>query len=139
MPLTHLLDTSVYSQRLRRAPHAEVEKRWRKLGDGALAVSAICEGELVFGLELKNSERMWSEYRLYLKDRLVFLPVDQNVVASYGRLKSHLWRTGQPCGELDLWIGATALSHRLILATLNARHFAGIPGLVVEDWSQVTA
>lgn len=135
MKLSHLLDTSVYSQRLRREPHAGVVRRWGELGDGALAVSAICEGELVFGLELKKSERMRSEYRLYLKGRLAFLPVDQNVVAAYGRLKSHLWQAGQPCGELDLWIGATALSHRLILATLNARHFTGMPGLVVEDWS----
>lgn len=135
MPLTHLLDTSVYSQRLRRKPHPRVHKRWAELGDQALAVSAICEGEVVFGLELKDSERLWSEYRLYLKNRLAFLPVDQNVVAAYGRLKSHLWRTGQPCGELDVWIGATALSHRLILATLNVRHFAGMPGLAVEDWS----
>lgn len=37
--------------------------------------------------------------------------------------------------NFDLLIAATALSHRLILATLNARHFDGIPGLHVEDWS----
>jgi predicted nucleic acid-binding protein len=135
MALTHLLDTSVYSQRLRREPHPAVVKRWRALGDDALAVSAICEGELVFGLELKESERMWLEYRECLKGRLAFLPVDRNVVEAYGRLKASLWRVGKPRGELDLWIGATALSHRLILATLNARHFAGMPGVAVEDWS----
>ena len=30
---------------------------------------------------------------------------------------------------------ATALAYRLVLATLNARHFDGIPGLQVQDWS----
>ncbi len=33
-------------------------------------------------------------------------------------------------------IAATALQYGLILATLNTRDFAGIPGLAVEDWNE---
>jgi predicted nucleic acid-binding protein len=62
MKLTHLLDTSVYSQRLRREPLESVVRRWSELGDDALAVSAIGEGELHFGLELKDSPRLRLEY-----------------------------------------------------------------------------
>lgn len=31
MPVTHLLDTSVYSQPIRKVPHPEVMKRWQAL------------------------------------------------------------------------------------------------------------
>jgi predicted nucleic acid-binding protein len=35
-----------------------------------------------------------------------------------------------------LLIAATAKAHSFILATLNPRHFIGIEGLAVEDWSR---
>jgi len=135
MKLTHLLYTSVYSQRLRREPLESVVRRWSELGDDALAVSAIGEGELHFGLELKDFPRLRLEYEKYLRHRLTFLPVDRAVVLAYGALKAALWKKGCPSGELDMWIGATALSRNLVLATLNVKHFAAMPGLVVEDWS----
>jgi len=34
----------------------------------------------------------------------------------------------------DRLIAAHALSHGLILVTHNAKHFADVPGLAVEDW-----
>ena len=34
MPVSHLLDTSVYCQPLRKKPHASVVARWELLGDG---------------------------------------------------------------------------------------------------------
>ena len=53
--LTHLLDTSVYCQRLKPAPLASVERRWRKLGDAPLCISSICEAELRCGLAKRNA------------------------------------------------------------------------------------
>lgn len=48
--ISHLLDTSVYSQRLRPRPLPSVVDRWRRLGDSSLAISCICEAELRYGL-----------------------------------------------------------------------------------------
>ncbi|MEZ5278048.1 MAG: type II toxin-antitoxin system VapC family toxin [Opitutaceae bacterium] len=134
--LTHLLDTSVYSQRLRPNPLESVVDRWRRLGDSALAVSGICEAELRYGLAKKDSNRLWSEYREFLENRLVLLPVDKAVADAFGEIKAVMEREGQPRPDFDLLIAATARAHRLILATLNARHFVGIPGLQVEDWAR---
>ena len=39
-----------------------------------------------------------------------------------------------PRFEPDLQIAAIALRHRLTVVTGNIRHFAGIPGLKVENW-----
>jgi len=133
--ITHLLDTSVYSQRLRPRPLASVIERWRKLGDARLAISGICQAEIVYGLAKKDSERLWVEYREYLENALVLLPVDGSVATRFGRLKAVMEGGGLAKADFDLMIAATALTRDLTLATLNLRHFDGIPGLVVEDWS----
>lgn len=132
--LTHLLDTSVYCQRLKPVPLAAVERRWRAAGDAALCISSICEAELRYGLAKRNSPRLWTEFRNYLENKLVLLPVDKPVADRYGELKAQMESRGTPRADVDLWIAATALTHRLILATCNARHFEGVDGLVVEDW-----
>lgn len=55
MALTHLLDTSVFCQPIKPAPLSSVQSRWTALGDEALAVSVVCEAELLYGLELRAS------------------------------------------------------------------------------------
>jgi tRNA(fMet)-specific endonuclease VapC len=135
MALTHLLDTSVYCQPLRRIPLPEVERRWRMLGDERLAISAICEAELLHGLEAKNSPRLWIAYRAILKGRLRLLTVDRRVAGAYGKLAARAQRQGRPRPPFDLLIAATAQAHGLTVATLNVAHFDGIEGLRVEDWN----
>lgn len=134
--ISHLLDTSVYSQRLRPKPLQSVVNRWRRLGDASLAISAICEAELRYGLARRKSERLWREYHEFVEDRLVLLPVDKRVSSIFGEIKAVTEACGKPKADFDLLIAATALAHKLILATLNPRHFEGIPGLQVEDWAR---
>lgn len=135
--ITHLLDTSVYSQRLRKVPVPAVVECWSALGNAALAISSICEAELLFDLEKKASPRLWTEYEHYLKNQLVVLPLDRPVLETYAKVKAEMQVAGWVIGEFDLLIGATALANKLTLATLNTKDFAKIPGLVIEDWSEV--
>ena len=134
MPLTHLLDTSVYSQPLRKAPLRSVQRRWAALGDGSLSTSVICEAEVLQGLEAKGSERLWRAYRSVLKGRVHVLPVDIRVAEHYARVQAASARIGRTRPAFDLLVAATALVHELTLATCNVRHFEGIDGLSVEDW-----
>jgi len=96
----------------------------------------ICEAELVFGLQKRNSPRLWTEYRYYLENKLIIIPVDKQVADSYGLLRSRMEKIRDPRADFDLLIAATALSHQLILATCNPRHFEGIEKLRVEDWTK---
>ena len=136
MPLTHLLDTSVYSQPIRRAPLRSVQRRWAALGDRSLSTSVICEAEVLQGLEAKGSERLWQAYRSVLKGRVHVLPVDIRVAELYARVQAASTRVGRTKPALDLLIAATALVHDLTLATCNVRHFDDVEGLTVEDWSR---
>lgn len=51
----------------------------------------------------------------------------------YGRTREALYRQGTLIPENDMWIAASALQHRLPLATRDA-HFDRVPGLTVEHW-----
>jgi predicted nucleic acid-binding protein len=135
--LSHLLDTSVYCQPIKPKPLAPVRERWTALGEDALAISAICEAEVLYGLELKRSARLEALYDGLLKERLRVLPVDSGVARHFASLKAWARRNGRSPSDFDLLIAATARGHGLTLATLNTRHFQGFPSLTVEDWSQV--
>ena len=136
MALSHLLDTSVYCQPIKPRPLESVRERWMALGDDVLAVSAICEAEVLYGLELKRSRRLNSLYDGLLKERLRVLSVDSGVAKHFASLKSWAKGNGRSLSDFDLLVAATARAHDLTLATVNLRHFQGLPHLTVEDWSQ---
>ncbi|MGE9295573.1 MAG: type II toxin-antitoxin system VapC family toxin [Puniceicoccales bacterium] len=136
MEATHLLDTSVYSQVLRPKPNQACIGRWENLGDQAICVSSICIGELEFGLELKDSEKLWARYRQILLGRFVVVDFDARVASVFARIKAQQQRIGKPVDDFDLSIAACAVTYDLTLVTLNARHFSLIDGLTWEDWSQ---
>ena len=101
-----------------------------------MSTSVICEAEVLQGLEAKGSDRLWRAYRSVLKGRMHVLPVDIRVAEHYARVQASCTRIGRTRPAFDLLIAATALVHGLTLATCNTRHFEGIEGLPVEDWSR---
>ncbi|RLB48131.1 MAG: type II toxin-antitoxin system VapC family toxin [Deltaproteobacteria bacterium] len=133
---THLLDTSVYSQVLKPRPLPSVVRRWQQLGDDRLAISSICEAELLYGLALRGSERLYASYERALKDRLRMFAVDRAVAVAFAASKAAQREKGRMVADLDLLIAATAKAHGLVVATTNAKHFNLLEGLAVEDWSQ---
>jgi predicted nucleic acid-binding protein len=133
---SYLLDTSVYSQPLKPRPLPSVERHWRKHGDEALAISVICEAELRFGIEIKQSARLWRDFATILEGRLACFEVDMAIAVAFAELKAQALRKGLGPSDFDLLIAATAKAYALTVATLNVRHFIGLDGVVVEDWSQ---
>ena len=133
---SHLLDTSVYCQPIKPKPLTSVEARWRELGDEALAISVICEAEVLYGLQLKQSAKLNSLYERLLRDRVRTLAVDATVAMTFSKIKAAGRKKGVLASDFDFLIAATAKAHGLILAPLNPRHFNRIEGLAVEDWSR---
>jgi predicted nucleic acid-binding protein len=135
---THLLDTSVYSQFLTPRPIQAALDRWYHHGDAALAVSAICEAEVLYGIALNppHAATLQQRYNDYLRRRLTVIPTDGEVAATFAKLKAACKVAGTLVPEMDLLIASTALTHNLTVATLNHRHFKLCPGLHLEDWSQ---
>jgi tRNA(fMet)-specific endonuclease VapC len=66
---------------------------------------------------------------------MTVLPYDEQIISSYANLTVEAVRLGHPLGQAihsnDAWIAATAMTHDVPLVSLNHRHFADLPGLVL--------
>jgi len=131
----YLLDTSVYSQPLRKQADLASLRRWAAVGDDACAVSAVSLAEVEWRLHKAAIPRWWMLYEQVLKPRLRHFPTDALVWTEFARMKAVQFALGRPVADFDLLIAATAVAHGLTLATHNVQHFRLIQGLVVEDWS----
>jgi len=99
-----------------------------------LAICVITVAELYFGAY--NSTRV--EQNLTRAERfmasLVVLSLDVAALKTFGELKSHLRKTGQPVADFDLLIASIALANQRILVTNNTRHYERIPNLQIQNW-----
>src|SRR5580658_1926459 len=112
MPVTHLLDTSVYSQPIKKQPIQSAMDRWQAVGDNAIVSSVICEAEVLFGIRnerRKNSStKIHETYARLLKGKCDLLPVDYAVAEAYAELRDDLQSRGKTVAHMDLLIAATA-------------------------------
>ena len=131
----YLFDTDVLSQ---LAKQQRPDTLMSKLGLTPLAsqfTSAVNAAEIYYGILRKEGlESLLRFYDDQVFPQLTILPFDRESALIYGRLKSELERSGRPRFDPNLQIDAIAIRHRLIVVTGNVRHFAGIPGLKVENW-----
>jgi predicted nucleic acid-binding protein len=133
---THLLDTSVCSQPLKKRPVMAALRRWQQLGDTRCTTTAVCTAEIEWGLHKLSSPRHWQIYHGVLQPGLVVICPDAEAWSRFALMKARQYQLGRPLADLDLLIAAVAVQRDLILATLNARHFALVEGLCWEDWSK---
>ena len=135
MSFAYLLDTSVLSQPLKDRPLRAVQRRWTPERSPRFCTSAICQAELLRGLEVRQSEKLWRRYRNYLAGEVIIVPFDEAAAGVYARLCAQLQAVGTRRDMADLLIAAAAMAADLTLATLNVRHFDGLEGLRIEDWT----
>lgn len=139
MTARYLLDTSVYSQPLRKTPVLAALERWKNAGDAACRVCAVSVAEVEFGLHLENRPDRWERYQALLEGRLEHAAVDGGVWREFAKRKARQQQLGRIIADLDLLIGACAVHHGLIVATLNSKDFRKFEGLAWEDWSASTS
>ncbi len=103
-----------------------------------VGISAISVAELYDGIpgahDPDQSERELTE----LVGQFDLLEVDVEIARLFGFERYRLRRRGEPIGDMDLLIAATAVRHDLTLLTNNRRHFDRIPDLAVESiWAWI--
>jgi len=65
-----LLDTSVYSQPLKKKPILTALKKWEELGDLDCVISSVCAAEVEWGLHYADKQSLWDRYHHLLEGRL---------------------------------------------------------------------
>jgi tRNA(fMet)-specific endonuclease VapC len=135
----YLLDTDHVSLYQRRHPH--VVTRVLATAPADLAVTTITLGEQVQGrlAMIRQAQAQVDAARGYLRLRetVAFyqaIPLVDYTPAAIAHFEA-LRRQGIRIGTQDLRIGAIALAEGFVLVTRNARDFAQVPGLMLEDWA----
>lgn len=132
----YLLDTNICVHYLKG--EFGIRERVRVVGLANCFLSEIAIAELLFGIA--NSAPAWRAKRRQevadLRDsftgrELLIGPS----LEKFAEVKAHLRQLGRPVDSFDLLIGSTALAHDLTLVTRNIRHFADMPSIVLEDWT----
>ena len=133
MTKLYLLDTNIVSYVI----EGNLPMVWRHLERvpaAQLAISAVTEGELLYGVarrpEATHLRVVVNEFLL----RISIEPWDSTVARHYGALRAALERQGSPIGNLDMMIGAHALALGAVLVT-NDQAFSRIRGLKIENWA----
>lgn len=133
MALTHVLDTDICIEALRRRSEPLLG-HLRKHSPEQIAVSVITEAELHFGaLNSSSPERNGAAVEAFLQP-FAILPFARDYVPIYARLRAGLERLGTRIGALDMLIAAQAVALDATVVTNNHREFRRVPGLRVENW-----
>ena len=133
MTSRYLLDTNIASYIIKGNIPA-VRRHAVKVPMAQLAISAVTEGELRYGVERRiDATHLRSIVNEFLL-RVTILPWDSEAARHSGQIRATLEREGQTMGNLDLMIGAHALALGAVLVT-NDQAFKRITNLQLADWT----
>ncbi len=127
-----MLDTNTISHLIKS--HPAVTRRVVAAPMAALCISAITEGELLFGLAKRpEAKALHAAVREFLR-RCDVLPWESATAVRYGSVRANIERQGKTLAPLDLLIATHALQVGAALVT-NDRAFGHVDGLCLEDWT----
>lgn len=95
-------------------------------------VSEITLAELFYGAAKSGREEHFKDVEMVIRMFKV-LPV-YPCLRLYGGMKAELEAKGMRIDEFDLLIGATAVFNKMVMVTLNVKHFERIPEIQIENW-----
>ncbi|MGA2018061.1 MAG: type II toxin-antitoxin system VapC family toxin [Opitutaceae bacterium] len=91
-----------------------------------IEMSVVTRGELARGFTRRAD---WEDFC----DGFTVHPLDEDVLWKAAEVFRDLRKRGEPTGENDLWIAATALVTDQPLVTANAKDFQKIRGLIARS------
>ena len=129
----YMLDTNTVSHFLKQ--HPAVTRQVIAKPMPSLCISAITEGELLFGLAKRPEARNLHQIVHEFLRRMDVLPWDSTTAEDYGNMRAELTGKGTPLGSLDMLIAAHAISVDAVLVTSD-QAFRQVADLAVEDWTK---
>ena len=132
-----MLDTNAASEAIKGNPLFDA--RLQALSSGHWCISALTCSELKFGIARRpEAVRLHRIVQEFLRIAPV-LPWDAHAALRHGDLRAHLKAVGTPIGDFDEMIAAHALAVDAVVVTDNTKHFARVPGLVLDNWLRAPA
>lgn len=132
-PRRFMLDTNIASF-IVRGGNATLQANLRAHPIADTCMSAITEGELLFGVAKRPEASAIKAAVHGLLQLVAVMPWDSHAAQAYGALRASLERQGTPLGNLDTLIAAHAIATGSVLVT-NDKALMRTPGLEAKDWS----
>ncbi len=129
----YLLDTNILSDLIKQPTGRSAQKITALGAETKCCTSLIVACELRYGAEKKGSPALTAKVDQLL-DTIAVLPLNENILSHYAKIRVTLERAGQPIGSNDLLIAAHARTEGLKVITANIKEFARVPNLEVENW-----
>lgn len=128
-----MLDTNIASHVI-KGDRLEISQRLAKLPMEEITISAITEGELLYGLAKRGNPKALSERIHQFLIRVDVLPWDHEVTRVYGELRAACEAKGISLSAHDMLIAGHAAATNCVLITRD-KVFARIPApFAMEKW-----
>jgi tRNA(fMet)-specific endonuclease VapC len=134
-----MLDTNIASYAIKGHDEGVVARLMNTPPD-LVCISVMTRAELLYGLKrLRPQHGLHVAVRQFLK-LVLTVAWDEDAAEHYANLRHELIGRGQPIGDLDMMIAASALSTGMVLVTNNLKHFKRIRApLRLENWATGSA
>jgi len=132
--IRYLLDTNIASHVI-RGDQPRVRERLVALPVHSVAISAVTQGELMYGLAKRGHPPALSTLVHEFLIRVEVLPWTAEVADVYGELRASCGARGISLGALDMMIAAHAVAADVVLATRDKAFSYLKGGLRTEDWT----
>lgn len=130
-----LLDTNIASHVI-KGDRREIIDRLITLPIEDIAISAVTEAELLYGLAKRGYPKALSERVRQFLLRVDVLPWDHDVTQTYGDLRAACETKGITLAPLDMMIAAHAAAIDATLVTRD-KAFARVSHVLrIEDWTE---
>jgi len=128
----YLLDTNICVFFLRG--NESIVKQIINNGVTNCFISEITVAELLYGVECDESNSSENRKKVgELIDILSVVPIT-SALQEYASQKAVLRKEGKLIDDMDLLIGATAITNNMILVTDNEKHLSRLRNIKVENW-----
>ena len=124
-----IFDTNVLihlESEIRRNEVGKISSWLQSLKESRMCITPTIAGELCCGKSMSNKES-WEKFCAAWE----MLSITPETSWIYGQIYRRLASKGSLIGTNDLWIAATALTHKMPIATLNHKEFKRIKELKV--------
>jgi tRNA(fMet)-specific endonuclease VapC len=129
--MTHLLDTNICSERMRR-PGGLAHRFFQHAGQ--IAISTVVLAELYAGAYKRPNPSPILGLIADLLREVAVLDFDSRCAERFGVTQGSLLQQGTSVPVADMMIASVALVHDLTLVTHNTMDYRNIPGLQLDNW-----
>src|SRR5271154_2061617 len=133
--MIYLLDTNMATYIVSGRSRAARDRLKEAMELSTVAVSAITQAEILFGVENKpEAYRLRSAIEEFFETVQV-LPWDSTAARAYGKLRARLSASGKSLSAMDMLIAAHAVAIGAILVTRDKAFLHVTPFLEIVDWA----